>query len=88
METFKATGYELQTIASGRVFKDSGWVIDDPEEKSPSLIRALYAKKQLEPKDAGFGIYRFADWLPIKRMLQGSCAPVTYKSEKLAQKLG
>ena len=88
METFKATGYELQTIASERVFKDSGWVIDDPEEKSPSLIRALYAKKQLEPKDAGFGIYRFADWLPIKRMLQGSCAPVTYKSEKLAQKLG
>ena len=36
----------------------------------------------------GFGIYKFADWLPVVRMLEGSSAPVTYKSEGLAKELG
>jgi cysteate synthase len=52
------------------------------------LIRALYKNKQLNVKDNCYGIYKFADWLPIQRMLEGSSAPLTYKSEKLAKKLG
>ena len=88
MENFKATRYQLKTIASGRVFNDEGWVLDDPQCERPSLVRALYEKKQLDTKDLSYGIYRFADWLPINRCLKGSCAPITYKSEKLAQKLG
>ena len=88
MENFKATRYQLKTIAGGRVFNDGGWVLDDPQCESPSLVRALYEKKQLDTKDLSYGIYRFADWLPINRCLKGSCAPITYKSEKLAQKLG
>ena len=88
MENFKATRYQLKTIASGRVFNDGGWVLDDPQCERPSLVRALYEKKQLDTKDLSYGIYRFADWLPINRCLKGSCAPITYKSEKLAQKLG
>lgn len=82
------TSYTLKTIATGRTFNDSGWIIDDPQCGSPSLVRALYEKKQIVPKDLSCGIYRFSDWLPIKRTLKGSCAPITYKSEKLAQKLG
>ena len=39
-------------------------------------------------KPENCGIYRFSDWLPIKRTLKGSCAPVTYKSEGLARHLG
>ncbi|MCH5244792.1 MAG: cysteate synthase [Lentimicrobiaceae bacterium] len=88
MENFKATRYQLKTIAGGRVFNDGGWVLDDPQCELPSLVRALYEKKQLDTKDLSYGIYRFADWLPINRCLKGSCAPITYKSEKLAQKLG
>ncbi len=34
------------------------------------------------------GLYRFADWLPVSRILKGSSAPVTYKSEGLAKELG
>lgn len=33
-------------------------------------------------------MYKFADWLPISRMLEGSGAPVTYKSKGLAKELG
>ncbi len=88
MEDFKATGYTLRTVATGRSFEDTGWVIDDELSPKPSLVRAEYQKKQIELKPENCGIYRFSDWLPIKRTLKGSCAPVTYKSEGLARHLG
>lgn len=88
MEDFKATGYTLRTVATGRSFEDTGWVIDDEMSPKPSLVRAEYQKKQIELKPENCGIYRFSDWLPIKRTLKGSCAPVTYKSEGLARHLG
>ena len=88
MEDFKATEYSLRTVATGRVFEDAGWAIDDELSEKPSLIRAEYKKKQIDVKSESCGIYRFADWLPIKRTLAGSCAPITYKSEGLARALG
>ena len=78
----------MRTVATGRVFEDAGWAIDDELSEKPSLIRAEYKKKQIDVKSESCGIYRFADWLPIKRTLAGSCAPITYKSEGLARALG
>ena len=88
MENFKPTKYTLSCVATGREFDDTGWILDDAECKSPSLVRANYENKQLEVKPDSYGFYKFCDWLPIKRMLQGSSAPVTYKSEALAKHLG
>ena len=88
MENFKPTKYTLKCVATGREFDDSGWILDDAECKAPSLVRAEYEKKQLEVKPEEYGFYKFCDWLPVKRMLQGSSAPVTYKSEALAKHLG
>lgn len=75
-------------VATGREFDDAGWILDDAECKTPSLVRANYEKKQLEVKPESYGFYKFCDWLPVKRMLKGSSAPVTYKSEALAKHLG
>lgn len=88
MENFKPTKYTLQCIATGREFDDTGWMLDDPECKTPSLVRANYANKQLDIKSDDYGFYKFCDWLPVKRILSGSSAPVTYKSEALAKHLG
>ena len=88
MEEFKPTQYTLQCVATGREFEDTGWVLDDKECKSPSLVHAIYAKKQIEVRDNSYGFYKFADWLPISRMLEGSSAPVTYRSKGLAEALG
>ena len=74
-------------VATGREFQDTGWLLDDPLAEKPSLIRAIYNKKQIFPKEDALGIYKFADWLPVSHFLQGSCAPVTYKSKALAQYL-
>ena len=88
MENFKPTKYSLTCVATGREFEDTGWVLDDAEYRAPSLVRARYEKKQLEVKSDDYGLYKFCDWLPVKRMLEGSSAPVTYKSEALAKHLG
>ena len=85
---FKPTEYTLECVATGREFADAGWSLDDRESKSPSLIRAKYAKKQIEVKPDDWGLYKFCDWLPVKRMLKGSSAPVTYRSEGLGKSLG
>lgn len=82
------TEYILQSVYSGNTFEDTGWVLDAPGEEKPGLIRALYKNQQLNVKDNGYGIYKFADWLPILRMLEGSSAPVTYKSKGLSKELG
>jgi len=85
---FEATKYKLQSVATGKIFEDKGWTLDAPGEDGPSLIRAIYDKKQIDVKDDSYGLYKFADWLPVHRMLKGSNAPITYKSEGLAKKLG
>jgi len=85
---FTKTKYQLQSVKTGKIFDDAGWTLDAPGETEPTLIRAIYEKKHLEVKDDSYGIYKFADWLPVGRMLKGSSAPVTYKSEGLAKKLG
>lgn len=82
------TIYKLRNISTNRTFDDTGWLLDDPQADGASLIRADYAKKQITVGPCEEGIYRFADWLPIKRTLEGSASPVTYRSEALAAELG
>jgi len=80
--------YQLMNVADGRIFEDKGWILDDPEGKTPSLVRAIFEQKQLQVGDDRLGLYKFADWLPIKKVLEHPSCPITYKSEKLAKSLG
>ena len=85
---FEPTKYHLVNVGNGREFEDKGWTMSDPEGGAPSLVRAVYDSKRFTPREDQDGIYRYADWMPIKRTLRKSCAPVTYKSKGLAQFLG
>ena len=83
------TKYQLQTVATGRIFSDEGWTLDDKQCDKPSMVRPVYEKKQLDVKEeACLGLYRYADWLPIKTMLKNPSEPITYKSEGLSKHLG
>ena len=86
--TFKPTKYSLMNCADGRIIEDSGWTLADPQGTAPSLVRAVYEKKEFETRDDLDGFYRYSNWLPIKRTLNNSSAPVTYKSKGLAEYLG
>lgn len=84
----KPTSYRLENCLTHRVFEDTGWMMADPQDSRPALVRAVYGKKQIEFKGSEYGLYKFSDWMPVSRALKGSCAPVTYKSQGLARKLG
>lgn len=88
MAQFTPTQYELICVATGEQFTDAGWTLDYAGYDKPSLVRAAYAKKQLTVYDDQQGLYKFRDWLPMKRMLKCDAAPVTYRSEGLAKALG
>ena len=88
MAQFTPTQYELICVATGEQFADAGWTLDYAGYDKPSLVRAAYAKKQLTVYDDQQGLYKFRDWLPMKRMLKCDAAPVTYRSEGLAKALG
>jgi cysteate synthase len=87
MDNFN-TEYTLESIGTGRIYTDSGWMLDEPEGSGNCLLRAVYNEKQLRLRDDADGLFRFAGWLPLKGYLNGSATPVTYKSEGLAPELG
>lgn len=84
----KATNYHLANIADGHEFEDRGWTLNDPASRKPSLMRAVYENSRFNPRPELDGIYRYADWMPVKRVLKKSSAPVTYKSKGLGRYLG
>lgn len=87
MEKFKPTSYKLESLCCGTIFEDKDWDLNCPHNEKPALIRPIYEKKQLEINDNP-GLYKFSDWLPIEKTLEGSGTPITYKSEGLAKELG
>ena len=48
----------------------------------------VYQNRLFAPRRTLRGLYKYADWLPVKRTLKHSHAPVTYKSKGLASFLG
>jgi cysteate synthase len=84
---FESTRYFLQSYKTGQTFPDNGWTLEAPNESEPTLVRAIYENRQLELRNDFPGLYKFAHWLPIHRILEGSSAPVTYRSASLAKAL-
>jgi len=80
--------YKLMNISTGRVFDDAGWVLSDPESPTPSLLRSVYPNKKFELDNNDNGFYRYASWLPICRTLENSASTITYRSKRLANRLG
>ena len=81
----KPTTYKMINVKTGRIFDDDGWSMADPSSNEPALVRAVYSEKRFSPDEDNPGLYRYASWLPVRRALKGSCAPVTYKSKGLAK---
>ncbi len=87
MNNFEPTEYKLVSVKSGKEIAEGGWTLESAGEPD-TLIRAQYAKKQIDVKDMSRGLFRFGDWLPMNRPIKGSSSPITFKSEKLAKHLG
>ena len=88
MTEFTPTKYRLECVTTGEQFEDTGWTLDCVGCNRPSLIRTVYNKSQLSVDLSQSGIFKFRDWLPIKRLLKCDIEPITYRSKGLAEALG
>lgn len=88
MAIFFPTKYQLQSLCCGDEYPDKNWELQCSQPHPPSLIRAVYQNKTIELHPNYPGLYQFADWLPVERLLEGSGAPVTFRSTQLAESLG
>jgi cysteate synthase len=77
--------YELICLEDGARVKENYTL--SCEMKHKGLLRAEYAKKQLNPKPCK-GMFKFYDWLPVKSTIATDSAPVVFRNEKLSRELG
>ena len=85
--TTAAPHYRLRCLGTEAFLDDDGVALRS-NSAEPAFLRAEYSQRQLHVGPPEDGLYRFRDWLPIRRQLSGSAAPVTYQSQGLAQALG
>lgn len=81
------TSYSVVCTSCGKNYSDEEMPLSC-NCSNPALLRAVYEKKQLNPGPEDLGLYRFADWMPVRRTLDASAPPVTYRSQKLASRAG
>lgn len=86
----KTSHYELRCLGCGALQADGeeGFLLSCAEAHAPSLLRSEYREKKFTPRDGETGLFRFADWLPVRRSFPGSAGPVVFRSERLGPRLG
>ncbi len=82
--------YALKCLGCGENFSDSteGFLLQCGGDHQPAFLRAEYSAKQLNIVDENPGIFRYKDWLPIRRIQSSNNKPVVFQSEALSNQLG
>ncbi|MBB5958549.1 cysteate synthase [Saccharothrix tamanrassetensis] len=72
--------YLLNCRTCGRRQADDGLLLECPGQHETSLLRTEYRATALVPESAERGLYRYRNWLPIRRTLPDAGGTVTYRS--------
>jgi cysteate synthase len=82
--------YKLKCLFCGEEYDDSPnpFLLSCKKEHRPSLLRAEFSNKQFEIKKNYSGIFRFFDWLPIRRVFKSAEGPIVYQDKILGKYLG
>jgi len=79
--------YTLKCLGTGQILSDDLLPLSNPDSQEPAFLRTEYKRNKLIVGADSEGLYKYADWLPIRRRLKGSSAPATYRSNGLAKRL-
>jgi cysteate synthase len=82
--------YVLACSVCGGTYLDTPheFLLSCPTPHPPALLRAVYREKQLKTHPEHSGVFRFSDWLPIRRRLPDASGPAVYRSTGLGKLLG
>ncbi|MGD0726543.1 MAG: cysteate synthase, partial [Spirochaetia bacterium] len=82
--------YVLACPVCGGTYEDSphDFLLSCPTPHPPALLRAVYREKKFRAHPEHSGVFRFFDWLPIRRRLPGAAGPAVYRSTGLGALLG
>ena len=80
--------YTLRCVGCGATYADDGCRLTCDGDHDPALLVTDYAQTELTPDDTQPGLFRYAGWLPARRIIAGAGGTVTYRSEELNDALG
>ena len=80
--------YRLSCPSCGCQRYDDGLTLECGKGHGPALLRTSYIKSRFEPDNGIGGIFRYHDWLPVRRTLPDAGRSVVYHSHRLAKFLG
>lgn len=80
--------YTLVCPTCGRAEEDDGLRLHCIAPHEPSLLRTSYGERPFRPTPGESGLYRYREWLPVRRAVTGSVRTVTYRSEQLCRLTG
>jgi cysteate synthase len=80
--------YKLRCTLCGATAADDGLRLQCAAPHGPALLVSEYEEKAFRVAEDEDGLYRYRQWLPIRRTLRGSGRTVTYRSERLAKLTG
>lgn len=67
---------------------DDGLLLACPHPHEPALLRTEYAAAELRPRPEEPGLFRYRDWLPVRRTLPHASRTVVYRASALGDELG
>lgn len=86
------TDYKLKCVKCGEEYTDSsqGFLLEcaNSSQHGPSMLRAEYSCKSFSPDTSIDGIYRYHEWLPIRRVYKRSPKTIIFQNAKLSRDLG
>ena len=80
--------YNLRCVECGEIFDDSekGFLLSCNGQHAPALLQANYEAAGFEPDDDLEGVFRYHEWLPIRRIYGRSPQTVIFQCEALCDK--
>ncbi len=80
--------YSIYCPSCGGVFDDDGLLLTCSCCREPSLLQTSYKAKTMVVDDTVQSLFRYRNWLPIRRCISGNERAITYRSAALAKVLG
>jgi cysteate synthase len=78
--------YRLRCPVCGSMQDDDGYLLEcGAEDHPPALLVSDYFSRRFAPDPSAEGVYRYRQWLPISRTIQGTSRTITYRSDALSR---